>query len=38
MESILKGSIFSGEHFLESVFWGAFGREHFFGEHLDLHY
>ena len=25
------------EHFLESIFWGAFGREHFFGKHLDLH-
>ena len=27
----------SGEHFLESIFPGAFGGEHFSGEHLDLH-
>ena len=28
----------SGEHFvLGSIFPGAFGGEHFSGEHLDLH-
>ena len=31
MESILMGSIFSGEHFLESIFWRAFFGEHFLG-------
>ena len=37
-EYFFRGAFCFGEHFLESIFRGAFGGEHFFGEHLGLHH